>query len=242
MTAEPSRRVHWGGVRTYVQLSTGTIYGSPVSQSCVHLGDEKRASDSLSLVSHLPVLFSMRKKLTQEIVSCFCFFGNFPSTKFNIQHVSFKIQSRRRHPPQRQRVCCVHGGGSGADNASQVWHAAGQLRRQEGRRPCIRGNCDSFGGHAQGTAQANPNNPPRSTGGIPKTLEERRLTSRTNNASFEATMAATFGSKAAANAAFLDWAATQSMAPHFEQARKTGHAAGQLRRQEGGRPCSQGEP
>ena len=31
------------------------------------------------------------------------------------------------------------------------------------------GNRDPFGGHAQGTAQANLNNPPRSTDGIPTT-------------------------------------------------------------------------
>ena len=50
-----------------------------------------------------------------------------------------------------------------------------------------------------------------------------------NNARLEETMAATvarFSLKSAANAAFIAWALTQSMAFHFEQARKTEAAAG----------------
>ena len=70
----------WGGVRTYVEVSTGTTYGSPVSQSCVHPGDEKRSSNILTLSFHLRFLFRTRKKLTQEIVLVFVFPLSHPLT------------------------------------------------------------------------------------------------------------------------------------------------------------------
>ena len=70
----------WGGVRTYVHVTTGTTYGSPVSQSCFHPEHEKRASDSLTLSFHLPLLFRTRKKLTQEIVLVFVFPLSHPLT------------------------------------------------------------------------------------------------------------------------------------------------------------------